>query len=34
MIPYSELVNGIRSIAVEAHDPRLFHRLDEILQSR
>ena len=30
MIPYSELVRGIRSIRLEAHDKRLFHMLGEI----
>jgi molybdopterin synthase catalytic subunit len=30
MIPYSNLVKQIRSIKLEAHDPRLFHMLGEI----
>jgi hypothetical protein len=30
MITYSELVRGILSIKIEAHDPRLFHMLGEI----
>jgi len=30
MIPYSNLVKQLRSIKLEAHDPRLFHMLGEI----
>lgn len=30
MIPYSQLVRQIKSIKIEAHDPRLFHMLGEI----
>ncbi len=30
MIPYSELVENIHSIEVEAHDTRLFHLLGEV----
>ncbi len=30
MIPYSELVEKIRSIKVDAHDLRLFHLLGEV----
>ncbi len=30
MIPYSDLVEQIRSIQVEAHDSRLFHLLGEV----
>jgi hypothetical protein len=30
MIPYSELVQQIKSIDVEAHDQRLFHLLGEV----
>lgn len=30
MIPYSDLVKNIRSINLDAHDPRLFQLLDEI----
>jgi hypothetical protein len=30
MVPYSELVKQIRSVRLEAHDPRLFHLLGEI----
>jgi hypothetical protein len=30
MIPYSELSGKIRSVQVEAHDPRLFHLLGEV----
>jgi hypothetical protein len=30
MIPYSQLVTGMRSIQLEANDPRLFHMLGEI----
>jgi molybdopterin synthase catalytic subunit len=30
MIPYSELVRHMKSIKIEAHDPRLFHMLGEI----
>jgi hypothetical protein len=29
-IPYSELVDEIKTIDIEAHDPRLFHLLGEI----
>jgi molybdopterin synthase catalytic subunit len=30
MIPYSELVKQIKSVKLDAHDPRLFHMLGEI----
>ena len=30
MIAYSDLVKRIKSIRIEAHDPRLFHMLGEI----
>ena len=30
MIAYSDLVKRIKSITIEAHDPRLFHMLGEI----
>jgi len=30
MMPYSELVENIQSINVEAHDQRLFHLLEEV----
>jgi hypothetical protein len=30
MIPYSDLVEQIRSTKLDAHDPRLFHMLGEI----
>lgn len=30
MIAYSDLVKQIKSIEIEAHDPRLFHMLGEI----
>jgi hypothetical protein len=30
MIPYSDLVKRIKSIKLDAHDPRLFHMLGEI----
>jgi hypothetical protein len=30
MIPYSDLVKLIKSIKLDAHDPRLFHLLGEI----
>lgn len=30
MIPYSELVQRIKSISLEAHDQRLFHLIGEI----
>ena len=30
MIPYSDLVKKIKSIRLDAHDPRLFHMLGEI----
>ena len=30
MIPYSDLVEKITSVRLEAHDPRLFHLLGEI----
>jgi hypothetical protein len=30
MIPYSDLVNGIKRVTLEPRDPRLFHMLGEI----
>jgi hypothetical protein len=30
MIPYSDLVKGVKRITLEPHDPRLFHMLGEI----
>jgi molybdopterin synthase catalytic subunit len=30
MIPYSDLVKKMKSIKLDAHDPRLFHMLGEI----
>lgn len=30
MIPYSDLVQGVKRITLEPHDPRLFHMLGEI----
>ena len=30
MIPYSELVAQLKSVQLQAHDPRLFHLLGEI----
>jgi hypothetical protein len=34
MIAYSDLVKRIKSIRIEAHDPRLFHTLGEISSTR